>query len=121
LDAVEEVDSKELYVCAVSTGMRLGKLSALEWTNVDFVRKAIFIQNSESFTTKTKRNRVVPMSEQLWRILATRKKRAVNELVFHRNGRRLTKDGVSKGFKRHVRSVGLDNRLHFHSLRHYAE
>jgi integrase len=121
LAAVEDVDSKELYICAVSTGMRSGELSALEWTNVDFVRKAIFVQNSESFTTKTKRSRVVPMSEQLWRIMAARKERAVNELVFHRNGRRLTKDEISKGFKRHICSVGLDNRLHFHSLRHYAE
>lgn len=118
LNAVDDIDLKELYICAVSTGMRLSELSALEWTNVDFVHKAIFIQNSENFTTKTKRNRVVPMNEQLWKLLAARKERANCELVFHKNGRRLTKDVVSRGFKKYVRSAELDKRLHFHSMRH---
>jgi integrase len=35
LSAVHDVDQRELYTCAVSTGMRLGELSALEWTSVD--------------------------------------------------------------------------------------
>jgi len=100
LSAIENVDMKELYLSAISTGMRLGELSALEWTSVDFVRKVIHIQNSEAFTTKTRRNRVVPMSEQLWRMIATRKERANGGLVFQKNGRRLTKDEVSKGFKK---------------------
>jgi site-specific recombinase XerD len=115
LKTVEDVNLKELYICAVSTGMRLSELSALQWTSVDFVRKAIFVQNSESFTTKTKRNRVVPMSEQLWRLMATRKEVATCELVFRKNGRRLTKDEVSKGFKKHICAIGLDKKLHSHS------
>jgi site-specific recombinase XerD len=87
LAAVEDVDFKELYICAFSTGMRLSELCALEWTSVDLVRKAIFVQNSELFTTKTKKNRVIPMNEQPWRIMTTRKERAFGELVFHRNGK----------------------------------
>jgi integrase len=118
LASVEDNDSKDLYICAVSTGMRQGELSALEWTSVDFVRKAIFVQNTETFTTKTKRNRVVPMSEQLSKVLAVRKESATGALVFHKNGRRLTKDVMSKGFKAYVRKAELSEKLHFHSLRH---
>jgi integrase len=121
LAAVEDNDLRDLYICAVSTGMRQGELSALEWTSVDFVRKSIFVQNTDTFTTKTKRNRVAPMSEQLWKILAVRKEGATAALVFHKNGRRLTKDVMSKRFKAYVRKAELSEKLHFHSLRHYAE
>jgi integrase len=118
LGVVHDNDERELYVCAVSTGMRLGELSSLEWRSVDFVRKVIFVQNTEHFTTKTKRNRVVPMSRQLSRMMAERKERATCALVFHRLGRQLTKDVISRGFKRYVVALKLDSRLHFHSLRH---
>jgi integrase len=30
----------------------------------------------------------------------------------------IDKDEISKGLKKYVRSIGLDKRLHFHSLRH---
>lgn len=118
LKVVPDQDFRELCICAVSTGLRLGELVALQWTDVDFVRKVIVVQNSETFTTKSKKIRVVPMSEQLWRMLAIRKETASCELVFHRSNKKLIGDYVSKTFKRCVREAKLSERLHFHSLRH---
>jgi site-specific recombinase XerD len=118
LQTVGERDLRELYLCAVFTGMRLGELAALQWTDVDFVRKVLHVRNSGSFTTKSKKNRIVPMNEQLWRVLAVRKEGASCELVFHKSGRQLTKDEVSKTFKRYVYKAGVNVQLHFHSLRH---
>lgn len=118
LQLIPDKDFRELCICAVSTGIRLSELTALQWTDIDFVRKVISVQNSETFTTKSKKNRVVPMSEQLWRMLAVRKEAATCELVFHSLGKRLKRDTVSKTFKRYVRLAGLGERLHFHSLRH---
>jgi integrase len=118
LQLITNRDFRELCVCAVFTGVRLSELTALQWTDIDFVRKVISVQNSESFTTKSKKNRVVPMSEQLWKMLAVRKEAATCELVFHSGGQRLKLETVSKTFKRHVRLAGLGEGLHFHSLRH---
>jgi len=118
LQCIGDRDLRELCICAVSTGLRLNELTSLQWTDVDFVRKVILVQNSATFTTKSKRNRVVPMNEQLWQMLAVRKESATCELIFHRRRKRLTEGHVSKTFKKHVRKAGLSEKLHFHSLRH---
>ena len=102
----------------MSTGLRLGELIGLQWTDVDFVRKVITVHNSETFTTKNKKIRVVPMSEQLWRMLAVCKETASCAVVFHLNGQQLNGEKVSKAFKAYVRSAKLNDGLHFHSLRH---
>jgi site-specific recombinase XerD len=115
---VDDVDWRELFITAVATGMRLSELTALQWTDVDFVHKLIHVRNSDSFTTKSKKNRVVPMTEQLFLLLRERNERAATALVFHEKGRRLTKDEVSKAFKKYVRKACLSDKLHFHSLRH---
>jgi integrase len=118
ISKIGNVDHRELYLCAVLTGMRLGELTSLQWSDVDFVRKVILVQNKVGFSTKTRRNRVVPMNSVLWDILASRKEQVFSELVFPFKGRRMTKDEASKTFKKYVLSTGVNNRLHFHSLRH---
>ena len=118
LGIVNDNDFRELCIAAVSTGMRMGELIALEWSNIDFVRKVIAVQNSDKFTTKSKKNRVIPMNERLWRMLANRKEVASCELVFHEGGRKLDRFKLSRTFKQVVIRAGLNNKLHFHSLRH---
>ena len=48
-------------------------------------------------------------------MLARRKENAISELVFHEKGRGLDR---KKLFKAYVIAAGLNDRLHFHSLRH---
>ncbi len=115
---MEDRDFQELSICDVSTGLRLAELTAIQRTDVDFVQKVIFVRNSETLTTKNKKNRVIPMNQQLWQMLAVRKGNATCELVFHRNGKRLPEGLVSSIFRKHVRRAGLDDKLHFHILRH---
>ncbi len=64
LGAVKEKDIRELFISAVSTGIRLSELTALQWPDVDQVQKVIHVRNTDTFTTKSKKNRVVPMSDQ---------------------------------------------------------
>jgi integrase len=114
LAVVPDRDFRELCICAVSSGLRLGELHSLRWIDVDFVRKVIMVQNSDTFTTKSKRNRVVPMGEQLWHLLAVRREAASDARVFPMK----SADHTSKVFKRYIRLAGLSEKLHFHSLRH---
>jgi len=120
LTAMPSQDMRELVICAVSTGMRLGEVLAMRWSDVDLPRRVISVQNSPEFRTKNKRARVVPMTEGLYRMLLQRQARISSEceLVFHSHGRPLIGDRISKLFKRAVRTAGLNERYHFHSLRH---
>jgi integrase len=121
LSVVEDKDFRELCITALLTGMRQGELLALRWEDVDFGAKVIRVRNSETFITKTKKNRVIPMSEELCRLLEQRKEnvRVESSLVFHAPGGGPLKPGtVSAKFKRYVRAACLNDKLHFHSLRH---
>lgn len=121
LSVIEDRDFRELCVTGLLTGLRLGELLALKWSDVDFAGKVLLVRNSETFTTKTRKNRVVPMNEDLCRLLRERKESlsVESELVFHSQGGRALKEGtVSQRFKRCVRRAGLNDKLKFHSLRH---
>lgn len=108
----------DLYICAVLTGLRMSELTSLRWEDIDFSRNVMCVQSYEGFTTKSKKIRVVPMNEQVCSILLERNQVPTSELVFCLSGRKLEKDKVSKTFKEYVRGSSVNQKLHFHSLRH---
>ena len=121
LSANKDRDFGELCIMAILTGLRLGELLSLRWSDLNFGSKTILVQNSDTFTTKSKRPRVIPMSEELSKILVERKRnvRSETEFVFsNRYGRKLRDGTVEHKFKKCVRLAGLNDKLHFHSLRH---
>ena len=120
LGVIHDQDFADLVVTAVLTGMRLGELLSLEWSAVDFTGRFISIRNTGTFTTKSKRGRVIPINDELWQILLTRRERTsgVSRLVFHTHGHQISQSCVSHRMKKAVRAAGLDDRLHFHSARH---
>jgi integrase len=103
---------------AVMTGLRLSELVNLKWEHIDLTGRMIHVVNSSEFTTKSYKNRTVPLNDTLVHILTERKEQAASDLVFHRQGRKLEPNYVSKQFKKFVLAAGLNRRLHFHSLRH---
>jgi integrase len=121
LTAVEDKDFRDLCITGLLSGLRLSELTALQWNDVDFISKVIYVKNTGTFTTKTRKNRVVPMSDALCRLLQDRKDniRFECETVFHnRSGKQIREIWVSHTFKKYVRKAGLNDKLHFHSLRH---
>jgi integrase len=103
----------------ILSGLKLVELIALQWNDIDLTLKVIFVKNSETFTTKTRKNRVVPMNEELFRLLNERKAniRFKCENVFHNKyGGKLLETTVSRYFKQCVISAGINNKLHFHSF-----
>jgi integrase len=64
----------EVWALAILTGMRSGELFALTWQNVDFDGGKILVSQSWSSKngigpTKTAKNRIVPMSQELRKFL----------------------------------------------------
>ena len=121
LSVMYEKDFKELCVSALLSGLRLGELLSLQWKDVDSVSKIILVRNSETFTTKSRKNRAVPISDELFEMFMQRKENIRNEsdFVFHDpKGNQLKEKTVSQKFKKYVRRAKLNDKLHFHSLRH---
>jgi integrase/recombinase XerD len=121
LSKVPNKDFKELSITALFSGLRLAELLNLRWPDLDFATKVIQIKNSETFTTKSRKNRIVPMSEDLFNLLKERKENVKTEsaYVFHnRKGKPLKEQTISQQFKKYVISAKINDKLHFHSLRH---
>ena len=120
LDCTKSELLKDIFTTAFYTGMRLGELLNMNWSWIDLAQNLIVIKNSETFTTKSKEERVIPVHKTLKEILIKRHK--LNDksgIVFYNiDGMKLNENFVSKQFKKAVRCAGLNDEIHFHSLRH---
>ena len=105
-----------LYRWAFFSGMRLGEIVQLLWDDVNMKTKIIQVKNKDGFTTKSKRERVVPISKPLKRILKSVKSNG--SYVFSKNGERFNPTYASRAFNKCVRFAGLNDKIHFHTLRH---
>jgi len=114
---------KVLFTTAFYTGMRLGELLNMKWNWIDFKQNIITVQCSEHFTTKSKKERIIPISSTLRSQLINQLPKVIdlekNSFVFVRiSGVKLNEDFISKQFKKSVRAAELNDKIHFHTLRH---
>ncbi|MGD1006034.1 MAG: site-specific integrase [Ignavibacteriaceae bacterium] len=114
---------KDIYQFAFHTGMRLNEILNLRWSSIDFICKEIIIRNTESFTTKNKKERVIPMNQTIMNLLQKMKpifNRVDKDLLIFEKIKdvKYSPFFVSKRFKKAVLKSGLNSNLHFHSLRH---
>ena len=94
---------------ALETGMRRGELCSLQWSQVDFERSLIVLEN-----TKSGYPRCIPMSPAARSVLETLAKKATSHSVFG-----VTTNAVRMAFDRLRKRAGLQH-VRFHDLRHEA-
>lgn len=78
---------KDIFTVAFYTGLRLGELVNMRWHWVDFIQNQITVKCSNDFQTKSKKERIVPMSEKVRSILFRRfylSSHYQDEVVFYR-------------------------------------
>jgi len=112
---------KDIFTTAFFTGMRLGELVNMKWNWIDFKENIITVKNSSEFNSKNKRERIIPIHTKVQTILKNLYQlgKFENTLVFSRyEGIKLNEDFVSKQFKKAVRAAKLNDKIHFHTLRH---
>ncbi len=113
---------KDIFTVAFYTGLRLGELVNMQWNWIDFLQNQITVKCSYDFQTKSKKERIVPMSEKVRSILFRRFNSASHnpaEVVFYsRKGKMLYQEAISKQFKKVIRKSSLSDKIHFHTLRH---
>ncbi len=118
LSNINSVQLKDIYQILFYTGMRASELLSMTWSNIDLQEKVLFIKNSNSFSTKTGKERAIPMAQKVYNIIYKQPTRFKGELLFVKNGVKFSVDYVSKQFKKSLRSTELDGNIHLHSLRH---
>src|SRR5690606_35850044 len=111
----------DIFTMAFYTGARLGELLNMKWNWIDFTQNIITIKNSNQFISKNKRERIIPIHQKVKVILQARFQlgKPENNLVFFKfEDVKLNEDFVSKQFKKAVRAAKLNEKIHFHTLRH---
>lgn len=117
------------FLMAFRTGMRLGELLALKWACIDWNEKNILVEKSYrrgvEAGTKTDKNRLVDMSDQLIlelkKLYAARKREGlaagaggpVVDIIFHRDGKHMEQNFIRRVFKRILKKAGMrETKLH---------
>ena len=96
-----------VFAFAIETAMRLGEITSLTWSNVDFKNRVATLP-----LTKNGYKREVPLSSEAIRII--RQMPVASELVFN-----ISKSSVDSLFRK-AREKALLEDLHFHDTRHEA-
>jgi site-specific recombinase XerD len=112
---------KANYLFAYHTGMRLGEIINLKWNQISFKERIIRVINTDEFTTKGKRERVIPINCKLYEVLVGLVPKIIdlNDYVFKKNGFKYNIDYLSKNFKKAVkRTKSINPKTHYHTLRH---
>ncbi|MCB0747209.1 MAG: site-specific integrase, partial [Ignavibacteriae bacterium] len=117
IKAVDNEDLKDLYIFAVNTGLRLGELRNLTWSNV--IDSKIVLDN-HSHLTKTDKVRVIPLNKIAQTIFNKRfdTNKVKTKYMFTFRGFKLTEDNATHKLKKYIMKVGINEKLNFHSLRH---
>ena len=105
-----------IYSFAFYTGMRLSEIINLEWNDVDLNSRIIKVRNKAGFTTKSKKERVIPISNVVYDILINLN--YYSNYIFEKNKMKFNPTYVSRKFKLCVNSTTLNQKIHFHTLRH---
>lgn len=113
------------------TGLRIGELLALEWTDIDFQNELIFVTKTcfdgkdtnghfgritNSPKTETSQ-RTIPIPKQLLSVLKWMKQHAQNKYVISESPKPLAVRSYQRSFKRLLQKLEIAHRG-FHSLRH---
>ena len=103
---------------ALYTGMRVTEICNLKWEDVDFDHHKIHVRNTIGFSTKSKKERTIPLHPKVSVALKGVERNGSPFIFLKESGEILDKDLMNKVFRRYCKRAGLDERYHFHTLRH---
>lgn len=118
LESITDPWLRNIVVFAAMTGTRSGEIMNLTWNDVDLVRGTVTVRSSISYRSKHGRLRVVPLNPAARRTVEEMPPPHEGFVFPGKKGRLANSDHVGRKFKSVARRLGLDERIHFHSLRH---
>ncbi|MEX0735984.1 MAG: site-specific integrase [Bacteroidota bacterium] len=108
---------QEIVIFAGMTGLRLGEILNARWEDVDLGQGTLLVRSSEGYTMKAGRMRKIPLNDTCVSLLMNKDSKQGFIFRGRRRGKANT-NYVSAQFRKAVRLQGMDQKLHFHSLRH---
>lgn len=118
---------------ALHSGMRIGEIAALKWSDIDFETNLIHVshtyQRIKTIEMKRKTQlifadskteasvRVIPIGRTLKRLLINHRKQSKSEFVFSTNGRPCEPRLLTHHFHKICSKANIST-IHFHQLRH---
>ena len=124
IEKAKEPVMKEIIMYGYITGSRRNEIINQTWENVNFdgMMITITISKNESFQTKSKKNRIIPINHIQAEMLREKfyRDQIINkrEYVFRYNDIKINSNYATKYFKKIIRKNGFDNKITFHSLKH---
>ena len=116
---------RDFFAFILYTGLRRGEVAALKWSDIDFQNKEIHVSKSMSFiknkgslkSTKTGKQRTIPILDKTLKILNSRKKETNSIYVFSKkDGSNLSESAIDRMHESILKDTGLNFKLH--ELRH---
>lgn len=102
-----DIKYRRVFEFYLNTGSRRAEALSLEWKDVNFERRFVFLRH-----TKTGKTRMVPMNETLYQVLKEMHEENSKEKPFS-----YYEDTVTRYFKKYLRKSGIEKDLHLHNLR----
>ena len=128
LGNIKHTKLRQIVTIDAYTGMRLNEILTLKYSRINLTEKIIEIINTGKFTTKTKKNRIIPVPDTLLDELNSLFFDKDNDTpilfdperyIFSSDGKApFNKSYVTRKFKSLLRKLNLNEDLHFHCLRH---
>jgi integrase len=96
---------RAFMVIGLNTGMRLGEIRQLRWSNIDSEMKFIRLHSDD---TKEKRPKVIPINHNVRDILASQKRYIDHDYVLTYHGAPIsTPGGIRHGFQSAIKAAGI--------------
>jgi integrase len=109
---------KLIVVFAALSGMRQGEILSLKWSQIDLTNRMVRIESRKDFRTKSGKRRTIPLGSGAVCLLRGLEQGGPDRFVFTLGGSQLRGVWVGTKLRRYVRSLGINRKLNFHSLRH---
>lgn len=105
------------YLILLHTGMRRGELTNLEWADIDFERKVIKIKSKDGWSPKGKREREIPINDELLKTMKELKQKSKGKHVLERDELKKYDRALWENFWRLTKKLRIEN-VSFHTFRH---
>ncbi len=113
-NAVSGTYLENLVLTGLYSGMRRRELIHLEYEDIDYKKKLIYVRNKADFKTKSRKERVVPIHKKLFPLFNKKK----SGYCFLYDGKRLIQeDTATRNFKQWCEKENVIN-VGLHTLRH---
>ena len=118
-------------VLSLYTGLRIGELLALKWSDVDFTKGTIVVNRTchdgqdkngklcraEDTSKTASSRRTIPLPKQVLQLLKRHKKQSKSEYIISSNGKPMYVRSYQRSFDLLLKELKIEHRG-FHSLRH---